>query len=140
MHFYCPQCDALVEEGATRCVKCPARFDLENGWRPTSKPGPVLSAGASVLEWIVWSVPAGIGLLVLAFLIAASSAVPGVSMVLVLVIALAAAGACIGMSVWLMLRGRFGFALILACALIPMMFVLGIGIEEAQLWLRQRNG
>lgn len=54
MQLYCPQCDALVEEGATRCTKCTARFDLKNGWRPSSKRGARMS-WASFMAWFLFS-------------------------------------------------------------------------------------
>lgn len=37
VQLYCPQCDAPVPEGATRCSQCPALFTGHSGWRPVEK-------------------------------------------------------------------------------------------------------
>ena len=94
---------------------------------------------AKALAWFIWSVPAAVGLVTLLFLVGASSAVPGVAMGLVMLIALAAAGLCLGGSLWLMLRRNYGAAILLVCMLLPMTFALGIGLEEAQLWMKEKG-
>ena len=91
------------------------------------------------LLWVAWALPTVPGVLVLLFLVAASSAASGASMPVVISIALASAGTCIGGSIWLMLRNRLVLALLLACFLLPMTFMIGIGVEEAQQWLQKRG-
>lgn len=39
MQLYCPQCDAPVPDGASRCTSCPARFGEGSAWKPAPKIG-----------------------------------------------------------------------------------------------------
>lgn len=84
------------------------------------------------IAWILWGGIATIGLCVLLFLVLASTAAPGASMVRVVLIAFVATGICIGVSLWLMLRKSFVVGILLACLLIPLTFIIGIGLEEIE--------
>jgi hypothetical protein len=90
------------------------------------------------LAWLAWAVAAIFGVTALGLVMFFNTAVPGVSSFLSLVVVVAVLG-CAAASLRLMLRRSFVTGIILACLLIPLMFLLGIGFEELDAWFRQRQ-